>query len=360
MTCYHPNFIVKHRIHSPGLRLQYRYEDKKGVSRNGWKMMKEGAYEYKFFTGYDFDKFKNSVEIQDYEVETLPCGCCVGCRLDYSRQWANRCYLESLQWKDNYFVTLTYNEDNKRIGKYGNATLEPDDIKKFIKDLRAYWKYHYDHDNIRFFLCGEYGDLSLRPHYHIIFFNLPIPDISEEFVYEDENGEVRRTRKCQNGVVFKWSEEICKIWSKGNIVIEEANWRSMAYTARYVMKKIKGVEGDVYEKLGIVPEFVRMSRMPGLGQEYFLQHHDEIYKNDNLVVFNGTAQSVQPPRYFDNLVKKFELSDIDLEVIKAYRKEQSKVANVTNDYLSDLSYLDLLDALEEDKNRQIVALKRVI
>lgn len=305
MSCYSPNFILKSKIPSH-IGLQYSYMDKKLGSHygpdnsKGWKMIKGSkTVEYKFYTGYDYDNFKNNVMNNDFdreiEVIQVPCGCCIGCRLDYSRQWANRCYLESLDSKYNYFITLTYDVEHVPIGKCGNGTLVPDDLKKFLKDLRAYYKYHYNIDNIRYFACGEYGDISLRPHYHLITFNLPIYDLDPNFRYVEDGKEIV-TQHVENGYIYYYSDIIHKIWNKGNILIGEATWQSMAYVARYVTKKIKGKESTVYDSLGIEPEFVRMSRMPGLGENYFKQHYNEIYENDNIVVFNGkVSQSIQPP-----------------------------------------------------------------
>ena len=133
----------------------------------------------------------------------------------------------------------------------------------------------------------------------------------------------------------------------------------MAYVARYITKKIKGKESNVYDSLGIEPEFVRMSRMPGLGEEYFKQHYNEIYENDNLIIFNGKkAVASQPPRYFDKLVEKFQLTDIDLEAIKKYRQDNSEAAQQSFDKLSNCSYIEYIESLEEKKIHQISPLKR--
>lgn len=54
----------------------------------------------------------------DYDGKTydiplqIPCGQCIGCRLDYSRRWAVRCCLEAQQYDHNFFITLTYNDEN--------------------------------------------------------------------------------------------------------------------------------------------------------------------------------------------------------------------------------------------------------
>ena len=40
----------------------------------------------------------------------IPCGKCLGCRLERARQWAIRCMHEASMYELNSFVTLTYND----------------------------------------------------------------------------------------------------------------------------------------------------------------------------------------------------------------------------------------------------------
>lgn len=66
------------------------------------------------------------------------------------------------------------------------------------------------------------------------------------------------------------------------------------------------------------------------------------------------------PRYFDKLVEKFELSEIDLEKIKKFRQDNSEAAQMSFDKLSNCSYLEYIESLEEKKLKQISSLKRCI
>lgn len=100
------------------------------------------------------------------EKLSLPCGQCVGCRLEYSRQWAVRCALEAKQWQHNYFVTLTYDDFNVplrehcKVDKFTGEvtdlnnvmTLLPDHLKAFLKRLRTNAERQLDHQGIRFLL----------------------------------------------------------------------------------------------------------------------------------------------------------------------------------------------------------------
>lgn len=62
----------------------------------------------------------------------LPCGQCIGCRLDRSRQWAMRCVHEASLHDDNCFITLTYNDENIPF----DASLRHRDYQLFMKRLR--------------------------------------------------------------------------------------------------------------------------------------------------------------------------------------------------------------------------------
>ena len=93
---------------------------------------------------------------------TLPCGQCVGCRLERSRQWAIRCMHEAQLHERNSFVTLTYKGDVPDEG------LRYRDFQLFMKRLRKY----ASGQQIRFYMCGEYGDEKGRPHFHACLFGV--------------------------------------------------------------------------------------------------------------------------------------------------------------------------------------------
>mgnify|MGYP000685533153 CR=1 FL=1 len=110
----------------------------------------------------------------------VPCGRCIGCRLKYSSDWGVRCYVESTLHTYNYFITLTYDEEHvpKKLVPDENGSphyrndLVAKHFTKFMKDLRRYYEYHFDHKDIRFYGSGEYGDSTYRPHFHILLLYL--------------------------------------------------------------------------------------------------------------------------------------------------------------------------------------------
>lgn len=88
----------------------------------------------------------------------VPCGQCIGCRLNRSRGWAVRGQCEASLYAHNCFITLTYADKNLHYTPSGLPNLHRRDITLFLKRLRK----KYPH-KIRYFGCGEYGSkLSLH------------------------------------------------------------------------------------------------------------------------------------------------------------------------------------------------------
>lgn len=289
------------------------------------------------------------------EYIEIPCGKCIGCRLDYSRKWATRCMLEASCYKNNAFVTLTYAPEflpiRKNIleetGEYVNTpTLQDKDLTKFMKDLRRYFEYHYGENNIRFYACGEYGELYERPHYHIIIFNIEIKDLEPLF-------------KNAMGQTIYTSKSLETIWGKGIVRVGEVTWESAAYVARYVMKKQKGPNSEEYYATvkGYAPEFVRMSRKPGIARQYYEDNKEKIYTNDELfIIKKGKALKVKPVAYFDKLydVEQHE----KMQSIKLNRKESAKLKlnnELSKTSLNKLAYMELK---EKNKLEQLKKLHR--
>lgn len=209
----------------------------------------------------------------------LPCGKCINCRLEHSRRWAIRCIHEASIYNKNCFITLTYNDQNLPA----KSSLDKRDFVLFMKKLRK--KYG---EKIRFFQCGEYGDLTNRPHYHACIFN---------FDFED-----KKHFSTRNGIPLYRSESLEKLWKKGNSLIGEVTFESAAYCARYIMKKITGEPAEAHYQ-GRLPEYITMSRRPGIGKQWFDKYHADIYNHDILIIRDGIK--CRPPKYYDSLYDTF-------------------------------------------------------
>lgn len=228
---------------------------------------------------------------------TLPCGQCIGCRLERSRQWAIRCLHESQLYLSNSFITLTYNEES--LPPY--SSLNYPDFQNFMKRLR-----NVIPPKVRFFMCGEYGDQFDRPHYHACLFNCHFAD--REF-----------WRQLPSGANIYRSKTLESLWPNGYSSIGDVTFESAAYVARYCVKKITGPAADAhYSRLDpltgeiykLVPEFTHMSLKPGIGAPWFAKFRSDVYSTEHAGI-NLRGLSMKPPRYYDNLNKSAEdfLSD---------------------------------------------------
>lgn len=231
---------------------------------------------------------------RDDEVK-VPCGQCVGCRLDRSRVWAVRCLHEASLYEDNCFVTLTYGP--KTLPSDGSLVL--DHWQCFAKRLRKAGV------AFRYFMCGEYGERLSRPHYHACFFGWR-PD------------DLKLYRSTARGDRLYTSEFLEKTWGLGFCIVGDVTFESAAYVARYVLKKQTG-EGvqEYYE--GRKPEFTTMSRRPGLGSGWLEKYRSDVYPS-GLVVERGVKMA--PPRFYDEIYKKFDPKGF--ETLKLKRKYVSR------------------------------------
>lgn len=270
MSCYHPMPAVRFKV--DGHDDQIRFVDR-------WR-----AAEYE----------KNGAE-----VLSLPCGRCIGCRLDQARAWSTRAQAEQKCWPESWFVTCTYDDENLTFGA-GVPTLVPKEAQDFLKRLR----FHFSERGVqpvRTLYCGEYGSRSFRPHFHFLLFNLPLDDLT---YYS----------RSDLGDVYYNSKTLSDLWQRGFVVVAEVTPQSASYVARYVQKK---AEKEVdYEKIGVEREFLRASRRPGLGWPYFEAHFGEILQNDTVVLSDGIVS--RPGAYFDRRAKDLGLAS---DVVAARRKK---------------------------------------
>jgi hypothetical protein len=241
--------------------------------------------------------FKLSEAIDDTET-TIPCGGCVGCRLDHAGQWAARLTHEAKFHEKKCFLTLTYDdlhlpENNQLVVKH---------LQDFMKKLRRRLNYKHkksesDYLKLRYFACGEYGETSLRAHYHMILYGC---DFSDR----------KKHSKSSSGDQLWKSEVLDEIWGHGHCLIGSVTPQSCGYVARYIMKKVTGSQAnDHYAAVNPStgewylqkPEFVVMSRRPGIGQAYYEKYKDEIFASDSIVI-NGNEVPV--PTYYTKLLAK--------------------------------------------------------
>jgi len=230
----------------------------------------------------------------------VPCGQCIGCRLERSRVWAVRCVHESSLYLKNCFVTLTYAN--------AGSTLVKRDFVLFIKRLRKKFGI-----GIRYFHCGEYGEKFLRPHHHACIFNFDFLD--------------KKLWSVKHGNRLYTSEILDELWGHGYCIVGEVTFDSAAYVARYIVKKVTGNMAESHYD-GRVPEYNSMSRRPGIASSWFDKYKNDVLSIDGVIV---DGHKCKPPRYYDKLY------DIDnklaMQMIKARRRSQINLVNNTYERL---------------------------
>jgi len=233
----------------------------------------------------------------------VPCGRCVGCLEKRAREWALRCSHEAQLHENNCFVTLTYGRNFLPPG----GSLEHRDFQLFMKRTRKRLP-------VRFFMCGEYGPLNQRPHYHSILFGAAFND-----------GEP--SGKSGSGEIFYDSPQLEKLWGYGRVSVQPVTPRTIAYCTRYCVDKFYGSETEMIDRYGYVdpesgeiymrkPEYMECSK--GVGHNWFKLYKDDVFPHD-FCVFDGKEMPV--PRYYNRKMgKDLRMDHIEFQREIAARK----------------------------------------
>lgn len=265
----------------------------------------------------------------------LPCGRCIGCRLERSRQWALRCVHEADMHPQNCFITLTY--DNEHLPEDGS--LHKDHFQKFMKRLRK----HISPSKVRFFMCGEYGDENFRPHYHACLFGYDFPD--------KELWQTREEISLYRSITLE------RLWPFGFSTIGDVTFESAAYTARYVMKKVTGEKAeDHYSRLNaetgeiyqLQPEYTTMSLKPGIGKGWYDKYKSDLEKD----FITSRGIKMHPPKYYDRI--------LEIEDPEQLERKKEKRKKLANEKFDDIMKGDRLEVMEKIKERRLKLLPRKI
>jgi hypothetical protein len=230
----------------------------------------------------------------------VPCGKCPACLSRRTSVWTFRLKTHAKNANTSYFITLTYDTRCVPISSRGFLTLDKRDVQLYFKRLR---KLHgKNHEPLKYYLAGEYGSKTYRPHYHIILFNADI-------------------------------ELIHKAWEKGEVHIGELTEASAAYTAKYINK---GKIIPMHKNDDRLPEFSLMSKKLGLNylSEKIINYHRADIERNFITLEDGKKISL--PRYFrekiwseterrtqaDKLAEKFKAIE-DQKELDYYTKHQT-------------------------------------
>lgn len=258
-------------------------------------------------TGVVFSQLGRHNILGDIEI---PCGMCIGCRMRRAEDWSLRVMHEASLWDENCFVTLAYGRDKLPA----NGSLCHEDFQKFMKRLRK-------QANVRFYMCGEYGPLNGRPHYHACLFNVNFWDRVP-------------AGKSKSGAVFYSSAALSQLWTHGIVSVQDLTPETASYCARYIMKKQLGEDAkrayDYVDEDGVLcqrrPEYSAMSLKPGIGAGWFQKFGSDVFPHDIAVDANGREK--RPPKYYDKLLKRSKaVVQDDIEFARYNRAKESAPDN---------------------------------
>lgn len=193
-------------------------------------------------------------------------------------------YHEAQSYDQNSFLTLTYDEDN--CPEYINKL----DLDRFLARLRKKLK-------VRYFITGEYGDQTHRPHYHAIIFG------------HDFRGG-RFTYRINDEL---WgNQQLNGTWSHGQITIGDFSAATAMYVAGYTAKKITDKD-----------TFHIMSRRPPIGWRWAMENQDQLRRLE-FVVVEGRKLPI-PKVYLEwGNRSKYRPGEVELDGVKANRQSHTK------------------------------------
>lgn len=264
----------------------------------------------------------------------LPCGQCVGCRKDRAHEWAARILHESQCHDISWFVTLTYDDDH--VPRDGS--LHYSDFQDFMRRLRRYINPRRKRGEIRarrkvsFFVAGEYGETTSRPHFHACLFGWSPEDLAYY-------------RKSPSGHTLWRSEILDKLWSHGLCSLGAITFESAAYVASYVCKKavlsdsspsklreryqrVDCTTGEVFE---VEPEFARMSLKPAIGRRWFDRFSSDCLPRDYCVV---DGRKIRVPRYYCDLFRARDLPGFAGLEVDRFERSQATASDRTPERLA--------------------------
>lgn len=332
----------------------------------------------KHFKPYFFGRFKSDENLhllysqvpKGSEALLLPCGKCMLCTRRYRLHWVLRCIHELHYYDEACFLTLTVDDDHIKevfppLGRAFTSDLAWPSLshvpfQKFMKRLRRRLDYGVKLDRVvdgkpvqlvyhgedskpfRFFMCGEYGDMSHRPHYHAILFGFYPPDAVP----------LLGTKKLFT------SRLLSEVWPYGFHIVARVEPDCVSYVAGYVDKKMDDSR-MAWASNNVSPEYVAMSRgcsklgTGGLGKSFFDEFCSDIYPENQDGTFArdyciiGKGSRVRTPRYYDKLL--FLRVPEKFARLVAFREEVA---------VSRGASFSLADWLNESHRRNAVAVAR--
>lgn len=264
----------------------------------------------------------NPYLLEDYGIK-VPCGHCIHCRIARAREWATRIVHESFTSEyGSVFLTLTYAPEFYPK----DESISKRELQLFFKRLRR----SFDDRKIRYYACGEYGDLR-RAHYHACVFNIGFAELQPYIVYR------------KKGVPYYTSDRINEIWGLGFTVVGLVTYDSGRYVADYVQKKYNGLRALLCYGKKEVP-FQLQSK--GLGYDFLSKNADQIKANMNITI---QGRNCGLPRYYK---KKLGLTTAEMAPLAIEKAEEVRELY---SHIDGKELFDTLQKMRYQKKKNILA-----
>lgn len=213
---------------------------------------------------------------------TVPCGKCIPCLQRKRAEWLFRLGIELKNSSSAYFITLTYDDEHLIYNDDDQGQLYKKHCQDFLKRLR--WSISNmaekmpekkgNTQNLRYFIVGEYGTKGQRPHYHGLFFNLPV------------HGNIYLREK--------WLKDFLeKSWQKGFVHVGLVTEASINYCLKYILT-------PEYSPDNSQKQFSLMSKRPYLGYMYEVQNKKGHIQTLSVITKKVGGEKVGLPRIYRN------------------------------------------------------------
>lgn len=248
------------------------------------------------------------LKLENGDICEMPCGRCLHCRIQYSREWSMRLIHELEYWEEASFVTLTYNNENL-----------PQDGSLNKKDLQDFWKRLRKNtgSKLKYFACGEYGEHYNRPHYHAIIFGI---GPNKKLIIADS-------------------------WKHGYTKSGTVTYDSCRYVCDYVLKKYNGKKE--VEEYGDKQSPYKTSSQ-GLGKRFALDHRLP-WREEPLTTVRGVPCAL--PRYYRKVL------EIEGEYNKTESIERKKLVHEYHRKHGNESLSDIYNAIKKSRDQSDKELK---
>lgn len=232
------------------------------------------------------------IQLKSAEYQVVPCGRCAACLANRRSEWSTRLEFELKRSVSAHFVTLTYMDPP--LGGFDIPSLYKKDVQDFMKRLRKLCP-----EKLKYYVVGEYGSNTERPHYHAIIFNLPDKPL----------------------------EILLKSWQNGIVHVGNVNAASIRYTLKYIL-----LSKHNYERYHYVEKpFALISK--GLGSNYIDSrkswHRCDLSRN---YVVKEDGKKARLPRYFrDRIYSKIDKQKQKL-MYENKQREEFDVSRESREY----------------------------